>query len=73
MDLDRLRSAIREGRLEWRKHALVRIAERRIRQSDILAVVEQGEPIEEYRGDRPFPSVLLLGMVRQATPRRGSL
>jgi hypothetical protein len=44
MDLDRSRRAVRSERFEWRKLALVRIAERNLRQSDIL---ERGEVIEE--------------------------
>jgi hypothetical protein len=64
MDLDRLRRAVRRERFIWRKHALVRIAERNLRQSDILGVLAQGEIIEEYSGNRPFPSALLFGTVR---------
>lgn len=64
MDLTMLRSAVRAGRFEWRKHALVRLAERNIRQSDILEVLDFGEQIEEYPDDRPFPGVLLFRVIR---------
>lgn len=64
LDLTALRSAVRAGRYEWRKHALVRLAERNIRQPDILEVLDCGEQIEEYPDDRPFPSVLLFHAIR---------
>ena len=63
MDLSGLRQAVRGGRIEWRKHALVRMGERNISQSDILEAIAGGEPIEEYEEDRPFPSVLLFAEV----------
>lgn len=64
MDLDLVRRALRGGRFEWRKHVLVRLAERNIRQSDILEVLERGEQIEDYPLDRPFPSALVFAMAR---------
>ncbi len=64
MDLDRLRRAVRSKRFEWRKHALVRIAERNLHQSDVLEVLSRGEVIEEYSGVRPLPCVLLFGTAR---------
>ncbi len=56
-----MRNALRDGRIEWRRHALERIAEQDIRRSDVLEVLRSGELIEDYPEDEPFPSGLFLG------------
>ena len=61
LDLEILRRAVRAGKIEWRKHALQKLAERGLPQSAVLAVIETGERIRDYAEDRPFPSALLLG------------
>ncbi|MBI4662206.1 MAG: DUF4258 domain-containing protein [Verrucomicrobia bacterium] len=63
LDLEALRKAVREGRLEWRKHVLQKLAERGIAQSAVLEVLASGERIRDYTEDRPFPSALFLGYV----------
>jgi len=54
-------SAIRNGAIEWHRHALERMLERGISRSDVKDVLLIGEVIEEYPSDYPYPSVLLLG------------
>lgn len=61
LDLAILREAVREGRIEWRKHVLQKLAERGISQHAVLHVLLEGERIREYEKDRPFPSALFLG------------
>ncbi|MEO8429121.1 MAG: DUF4258 domain-containing protein [Verrucomicrobiota bacterium] len=63
LDLDKLREAVREGRVEWRKHVLQKLAERGIFQQTVLEVLLTGERIRNYTEDRPFPSALFLGYV----------
>jgi len=53
------------GILIFRTHALLRISKRDISPQDVREALEQGEVIEEYPDDRPYPSCLVLG-------RRGS-
>jgi hypothetical protein len=48
-------------RLVLRKHAAHRMLQRGITMAEIEKVVTEGEVIEDYPGDRPFPSRLLLG------------
>lgn len=67
MNLEKLRIAINRGRIEWRKHVLQRLAERGIKQKDILDVLLTGTIIEEYVDDKPYPSALFLGFVK-STP-----
>ena len=45
-------------------HAVKRMFERSVNESEILEVLELGEVIEEYPDDYPFPSRLLLRVVR---------
>ena len=42
-------------------HALRQMSARSITAQDIRAVVDEGEVIASYPGDRPYPSELLLG------------
>ncbi|RJP84040.1 MAG: DUF4258 domain-containing protein [Desulfobacteraceae bacterium] len=45
-------------------HAIQRMFERGFSKSDIRTCVEQGEVIESYPNDTPYPSVLLLGSIQ---------
>lgn len=48
-------------RLVFRVHALERMFERRITAEDVRAVVSDGEVIQNYPEDKPYPSRLMLG------------
>ena len=51
-------------RVVFSGHAIQRMFERGIRRDDVLAVIARGETIAEYADDKPYPSRLLLGSVR---------
>ncbi|MBI5180412.1 MAG: DUF4258 domain-containing protein [Nitrospirae bacterium] len=63
MDIEKLRRCIKEERYEWRKHTLIRLDERNILQERVLEVILNGEIIEDYPDNKPFPSCLILGFV----------
>ena len=65
MEIDALRDAIKNRRIEWQRHSLERMLERDISRSVVLEVVMNGEIIEEYPEDQPFPSALFLGRIGQ--------
>ena len=44
-------------------HAVRRMFERAIGESDVKTVLQAGETIARYEDDSPFPSELLLGFV----------
>ncbi len=44
-------------------HAIRRMFERKISKSDVVEVLKNGEIIEEYMDDEPFPSYLMLGFI----------
>jgi hypothetical protein len=64
IDVNRMRMALRDLRVEWQRHALERMAERDIRRSDVMEVLLSGEVIENYPDDQPFPSALFSGWAR---------
>jgi Domain of unknown function (DUF4258) len=61
LDLARLRAALRAGAIEWERHVLERLILRTIPRQAVLEVLREGEPIEDYPDDHPFPSALFLG------------
>jgi len=63
LDIEGLRNAIKRGGFEWRKHTLSRLAEREIAQRLVLKVILEGEVIEDYSRDAPFPSCLMFKMI----------
>ena len=63
MNIDKLRLCIKEEKYEWRKHTLIRLNERNITQKKVLEVILDGEIIEDYPDDHPFPSALILGWI----------
>ena len=52
-----------DEQLVYRVHALRRMFERHVGTTDVETVLAHGEVIENYPGDFPYPSRLLLGWV----------
>ena len=44
-------------------HAIQRMFERNIDEKDILSIIKQGEIIENYPDDKPYPSFLISGNI----------
>lgn len=61
MNTNLLTVALDSGKIEWLKHALVRMMERGISRAIVKQVVRSGEIIEEYSDHKPYPSALFLG------------
>jgi len=49
------------GKIIFRTHAIKRMFQRRIDEKDVRSVLENGEIIEIYSDDTPYPSRLILG------------
>jgi len=49
--------------LIFRVHAIQRMAQRAISVEDVRRVLDTGEVIEDYPGDHPYPSALVLGWI----------
>ena len=63
MKIDDLRKINRLECIIITQHSRKRLAEREIRIEDILHLINNGEIIEDYPDDKPFPSCLVLGKV----------
>jgi hypothetical protein len=63
MDKGKLLEAIKLGNIEWRKHILERLVERKISQESVINVLTEGKQIEDYPDDKPFPCALFLGFI----------
>ena len=61
IDIDDLRRHYREDAVFVTEHAAERSRQRGISSRDIRNAVENGEIIEQYSDDFPFPSCLILG------------
>ena len=46
----------------WTGHIALRLTERKIKRADVIACIQDGEIIEQYPADMPFPSCLILGV-----------
>ena len=53
--------ALQEGNIVWRRHVLEKMLERGIPRNEVLQVLLNGEVIQRYDEDKPFPSMLVLG------------
>lgn len=49
----------------WRKHALERMLQRNISRNEVIHCALEGEEIESYSDDTPYPSSLILEIGEQ--------
>ena len=61
VDIDALRLLISDGQIVWTEHLAIRLRERAIKRVDVIACIQNGEVIEHYPDDMPYPSCLILG------------
>ena len=50
-----------QSKILWTEHVAVRLRERGIKRADVIECIANGEIIEQYPYDAPFPSCLILG------------
>ena len=68
MELEHIRKRIQKSQYRLTVHAAVRSKERGITTSDMEAAILNGEIIEEYPDDKPFPSCLIYGFTLSGLP-----
>lgn len=61
VNIDDIKSLIRDNKIQWRGHMLARMQQRGIMLDDVLNCVLNGEIIENYPADNPYPSCLVAG------------
>lgn len=54
MDIEKLKTAITEEKIEWRKHVFQRMLERNITRENVKEVIIKDEMIENYENDTPY-------------------
>lgn len=57
----KIKKFVSDGKVQIRHHARIQMRARRIRIDDAIEVMLNGEIIEEYTDDIPFPSYLICG------------
>ena len=60
-DLERIKNLCENEKLRWTMHIMIRLLQRGISLDDVICAVKNGEIIENYPDDYPYPSCLLLG------------
>lgn len=66
--IEKIRENFKLGKVKFSIHAQERIDERKVLISEIEKVISTGEIIEKYPDDKPYPSYLILGYVRNNQP-----
>ncbi len=46
-------------------HAITRMFDRELSKSDVIEAIRNGETLSDYPDDQPYPSKLLLGIIKE--------
>src|SRR5205085_11063563 len=68
MDIEKIREAIRRHHVRVTDHADEEAAADHLSLDAVYYSVEEGEVIEDYPGDKPYPSCLIFGPAPDASP-----
>ncbi len=68
MNRKEIHTLVREGRYRITFHTLKRCDQRGISLREIESVLLEGDLLEDYPDDKPYPSCLLMGRVRAGLP-----
>ena len=60
--IENIKQMVKNEKIRWTNHVLVRLFQRNISQEDIENALLNGEIIEEYENDYPYPSCLVYGI-----------
>ena len=62
MDITKIKYLCENGKMRWSNHILIRLSKRNISMDAIECAIINGEIIELYPNDYPYPSCLILGL-----------
>ncbi len=68
MELEAIRQKWRKGLWEITAHARKRMGLRQITMDEITQAIMTGEIVENYPSDKPYPSCLIMGKIRNDIP-----
>ena len=62
LNIEIIRNLVKSKKLIWTRHIIIRLLQRSITQKDVEEALLNGEIIEEYKEDFPYPSCLVYGI-----------
>ncbi len=62
LNIDIIKQMVKDGKIRWTNHIIVRLFQRNMLQTDIENALLNGEIIEDYENDYPYPSCLVYGI-----------
>lgn len=62
LTIEKIKDLVVNNKLIWTRHIIVRLLQRNITQNDIESALLNGEIIENYNEDYPFPICLVYGI-----------
>ena len=68
MDIAQIKNLCLNKKLRWTNHIFVRLVQRGISMEEVTDVLLNGEIIEDYPEDYPYPSCLVFGITANKSP-----
>lgn len=62
IDIKMIKQLVKDKKIRWTNHVIIRLLQRNINQKDVENALINGEIIEEYENDYPYPSCLVFGI-----------
>lgn len=62
ININTIKKMVKDNKIRWTNHIIMRLFQRNINQRDIENAILNGEIIEEYENDYPYPSCLVYGV-----------
>ncbi len=64
-NIDTIKQLVKAEKIIWTNHVMVRLLQRNITQDDVEYALMNGEIIENYEDDYPYPSCLVFGINKE--------
>jgi hypothetical protein len=68
IEINDLQILVSHGNILWTEHAAAKLREREIKRIDVITCIQNGEIIEQYPDDTPYPSCLVFGIFSSDKP-----
>ncbi len=62
MNINLIKDFVKKRKISWTNHVIIRLLQRNISQLDVENAILNGEILEEYNDDYPYPSCLIYGL-----------